>query len=85
MAASLKRATDADERMDISARTDGGHDETHQCKVNHMTQLRHDRPDRHGGERSGSRRGFLSATRSECSSSFRCRQGSRSSIAEAFA
>jgi len=39
MSASLERATDADERMDISARTDGGHDETHQCKVNHMTQL----------------------------------------------
>jgi len=39
MSASLERATDADERVDISARTDGGHDETHQCKVNHMTQL----------------------------------------------
>ena len=39
MAASLERTTDTDEWMDIPARTDRGQDETHQCRVNHMTQL----------------------------------------------
>ena len=37
--AGFERTADPDEWVNVPARTDGGHDETHQCRVNHMTQL----------------------------------------------
>ena len=39
VATGFQRSPDAHKRMHIPARSDGGHDEPHQCKVNHMTHL----------------------------------------------
>jgi catechol 2,3-dioxygenase-like lactoylglutathione lyase family enzyme len=40
MTTRLEGAADANERVDISSRSDRGQDEAHQCKVNYMTQLK---------------------------------------------